>query len=423
MLSLSYKNRITLNHELTILGIALGLGLLVGLQKERGHSQIAGIRTFGLITIYGALSGLISLRLEASWILAAGMLSVALLMLGANILKQKGERTGTGQTTEIAALLMYGVGIYLAIGDMLIGVVVGAMVAILLYLKDFFTQKISQLAEKDFQAIMVFVAVSLVILPILPTEKFGPKDVLSLHEIWLMVVLIVGISVAGYFAYKWFGKKAGTGLSGIFGGLISSTATSVTYARQSKESGTAILLSGFVIVAASAVAFIRVIIEILVVAPGIAITVLPPLLIVAGVLGVISLFLFFKSNTEKGEPAPDPKNPAQFQTALVFAILYAVILVLLVYAKDYFGSGGLYAVSILSGLTDMDAITLSLANTMNDGGIAPTEGWKFILVAGLSNLVFKGGMVLALGHKHLRKIIIPAFITTLVAGLLVLFIW
>jgi uncharacterized membrane protein (DUF4010 family) len=238
-----------------------------------------------------------------------------------------------------------------------------------------------------------------------------------------MVVLIVGISVSGYFAYKWLGKKVGTGLSGILGGLISSTATSVTFARQSKELGVAFLLSGFVIVAASAVSFIRVIIEILIVAPGIATTVLPPLLIVAGVLGVISVFLFFKSNEEEGEPTPDPKNPAQFQTALVFAILYAVILVLIVYAKDYFGSGGLYVVSILSGLTDMDAITLSLANTMKEGGISPTEGWKFILVAGLANLVFKGGMVIVLGHKRLRKIIIPAFIATLVAGLFLLFLW
>jgi len=422
MLSLN-KNRIALNQELTILGIALGLGLLVGLQKERGHSRIAGIRTFGLITIYGALSGLIANRLEEYWVLAAGIISVALLMLGANILKQKEENPDTGQTTEITALLMYGVGIYLAVGDLVIGVVVGAMVAILLYLKEFFSKRISQLEEKDIQAIMVFVAVSLVILPILPTERFGPKDVLSLHEIWLMVVLIVGISVAGYFAYKWLGKKAGTGLSGILGGLISSTATSVTFARQSKEMGTAFLLSGFVIVAASAVSFIRVIIEVLVVAPRIATTVLPPLLIVTGVLGVISIFLFFKSNEEEGEPTPDPKNPAQFQTALVFALLYAIILVLLVYAKDYFGSGGLYAVSILSGLTDMDAITLSLANTMDNGNIAPAIGWKYILVAGLANLVFKGGMVIVLGHKRLRKIIIPAFTATLVTGLIVLFIW
>lgn len=412
-----------MNHELTILGIALGLGLLVGLQRERGHARIAGIRTFGLITIYGALCGVISNRLEEAWILAAGLMSVALLMVGANFLKQKDERPDIGQTTEIAALLMYGVGIYLAIGDLVIGVVVGAMVAILLYLKAFFASRIAQLGEKDFQAIMVFVAVSLVILPILPTQTFGPHDVLSLREIWLMVVLIVGISVAGYFAYKWLGKKAGTGISGILGGLISSTATTVTFARQSKEMNTAFLLSGFVIVAASAVSFVRVIIEILVVAPGIASVVLPPLLIVAGVLLLTSLFLFFTSNKQEGEPTPDPKNPAQFQTALVFAVLYAVILVLIVYAQDYFGTGGLYVVSILSGLTDMDAITLSLANTMDGGDILPAEGWRYILVAALANLVFKGGMVVALGHKRLQQVVIPAFVSTLLVGLLILFFW
>ncbi len=409
--------------ELTTLGIALGLGLLVGLQRERGHARIAGIRTFGLITVYGALSGILSNRLGDGWILVAGIISIALLMVVANILKQKDDNPDIGQTTEIAALLMYGVGIYLALGDLVVGVVVGALVAILLYLKNIITHHISQLEEKDFKAIMVFVAVSLVILPILPSSTFGPYNVLNLREIWLMVVLIVGISVAGYFAYKWLGKKAGIGISGILGGLISSTATTVAYSRQSKEVGTAFLLSGFVIVAASAVSFVRVMIEILVVSPSFISIVLPPLLVVAGVIAIISLFLFFKSSQEQGEVTPDPKNPAQFQTALIFALLYGLILVLIAYVKEYFGSSGLYIVSILSGLTDMDAITLSMANSMNDGRILPSDGWKYILVATLSNMTFKGGLMLTLGHHSLRKIVVPAFVATLVAGILVLIFW
>ncbi len=412
-----------MNTDLTILGIALGLGLLAGLQKERGRARIAGIRTFGLITVFGAICGLLSGQFDSEWLIVAGLLSIASLMTVANILQKNDPKPDIGQTTEIAALVMFGVGCYLAVGNLVAGIVIGAVVAILLYLKEFFAHHISQLDEKDFDAIMVFVATSLVILPILPTEKFGPYNVLSLKEIWLMVVLIVGISVTGYFAYKWLGKKVGTGLSGILGGLISSTATTVTFARQSKESETSYLLSAFIIVAASAVSFFRIILEVVVVAPGYISIVIPPLLAVASIIGVISLLLFFKSNKIQNESVHDPKNPAQFKTALIFALLYGVILLLIAFVKDSFGSQGLYVVSFISGLTDMDAITLSLANTMNEGQILPENGWKYILVAGLSNLMFKGGMVFVLGHKRLTRIVMPIFGATLICGILVIIFW
>lgn len=413
-----------MNSEFAILGIALGLGLLVGLQRERLGTRIAGIRTFSLITLFGALTGLLSLQTSQAWLMGVGLLSVAILMAVANHL-QTGDKKdiSIGQTTEIAALMMYVVGAYLAYGNLVIGVVIGAAVAILLYLKEFFTEYVSRLGEKDFEAIMIFVAVTLVILPILPAKTFGPYNVLNAREIWLMVVLIVGISVSGYFAYKWLGSRVGTGLNGIFGGLISSTATTVTYSRLSKEWTSAQLLSSFIVVAASAVSFLRVIIEIAVVAPQKISVVVPPILIVASVLILISAVLFFRSNKIPDETAPDPKNPAQFKTAIVFAFLYAVILVIIAFVKDTFGNIGLYAVSILSGLTDMDAITLSLANTINDGGILPSEGWRFILVAGLSNLMFKGGLVITLGHTRLKQVVLPAFSITLVVGILVLIFW
>ena len=294
-----------MNSEITILGIALGLGLLVGLQREREQSRMAGIRTFGLVTVFGALSGLIHNQVGQGWILVAGVLSIAVLMAVANIIQRDLENPRIGQTTEIAALLMYMVGIYLAVGNIIVGIVIGAAIAILLYLKEFFTLHISQLGEKDLRAFMVFVAVSLVILPILPDETFGPYDVLSLREIWLMVVLIVGISVSGYFAYKWLGKKVGTGLSGILGGLISSTATTITYSRLSKDLASSHYLSAFIIIAASAVSIIRIIVELLVVTPKYIATLAPPLLIVAAVMGIASLIFFFKSNNTNNEPAPD----------------------------------------------------------------------------------------------------------------------
>lgn len=412
-----------MNSDIAALGIALGLGLLVGLQRERSQSPIAGIRTFGLITLFGALSGLITRHFGHVWVLAAGLIALAVLLAVANILQRQDNESGIGQTAEIAALLMYMIGAYLMLGNITVGVVVGAVVALLLYLKKFFTEHIARLGEKDQQAFMVFVAVSLVVLPILPTGTFGPYNVLSLREIWLMVVLIVGISVVGYFAYKWLGKEVGAGLSGVLGGLVSSTATTITYARQTQENPALYRLAGFVVTTASAVAFVRILIEVSIVAPKHLPVVAPPITVILGIFALISIGLFFATNKQTHQPVPDPQNPAQFQTALIFAVLYAVVLVLIAFAKEALGSGGLYAVSILSGLTDMDAITLSLANMMNDGRIVPEQGWKLILSAGLANLFFKMGMVAAIGDRRLLRIVVPVFAGVIAAGVLILMVW
>ncbi len=411
-----------MERDIAILGIALGLGLLVGLQRERIQSRIAGIRTFSLITLLGAISGLIARETEQIWIVAAGALSIAILMATANFISSETDEKDIGQTTEIAALMMYVLGAYLVLGTLILGVVVGSVVALLLYLKAFFKEYVARLGEKDVQAIMVFVAVTLVVLPILPDEFFGPYDVLNLRQIWLMVVLIVGMSIAGYFAYKWLGAGVGTGLSGILGGLISSTATTVTYARLSKTSP-AMYLASFVIVAATAVSFVRVMIEVAVVAPAFTSIVLPPIIVVTAITFLLSGYFFWKSRTEESESVPDPQNPAQFRTALVFAILYAVILILIAFVKDKFGSAGLYVVSLISGLTDVDAVTLSLANLINSGSIVPDNGWRFILVAAMANLVFKGGMVAVIGNRQVFKFVGMAFAATLISGVLVLFFW
>lgn len=404
------------------LGIALGLGLLVGLQRERFHSRIAGIRTFTLITLFGSVSAMLSEYFNQGWIIAMGGLSIAFLFGVANYLKKNEKEPDIGQTTEVAALLMYTVGACLIIGGHLIGVVVGATVALLLYLKQYLNTVINRLGEKDIRAIMLFVAISLIVLPVLPNEDFGPYQVLNLREIWWMVVLIVGISIAGYFTYKWLGKNIGIGLSGILGGLISSTATTVTFSKQAVETPVSTKMAGFVIMAASTVSLLRVTILAAIVAPRHIEVLAPPLLIVATFMLLISTVLFYLNKNDAAQNY-EPENPAQFKTAVIFAILYAVILLAIAFVKDKFSAVGLYIVAIISGLTDMDAITLSLSNMMNDDKIAATLGWSLILLAALSNLIFKGGVVATVGNKSLLKIIVPSFGATLVVGGLVLWLW
>lgn len=409
-------------NDLTTLGIALGLGLLVGLQRERFHTRVAGIRTFALITLFGTVSGMIARHFHSDWVVVSGGFSIALLLGVANYLKKKDTEPDIGQTTEIAALLMYAIGVFLVIGNTLVGVVLGTTVAVLLYLKQHLTATIERLGEKDLQAIMLFAAISLIILPVLPDQDFGPYAVFNLQEIWLMVVLISGLGIAGYFAYKWLGDTMGTALSGILGGLISSTATAVTYSRQANNKPGLARMAGFVITAASAVALVRIIVEVAVVAPRHWAVVAPPLLVLMAFMGLVSAVLFYR-NKKENPMAEEPENPAQFKTALVFAVLYALILFAIAVVKDYFGNPGLYIVSVISGLTDVDAITLSLSNMINDGNLAADQGWRFILVAAMANLLFKGVLVAVIGQRELLRVVAPAFGLTILVGVGVLLWW
>jgi uncharacterized membrane protein (DUF4010 family) len=262
-----------------------------------------------------------------------------------------------------------------------------------------------------------------VILPTLPNETFGPYDVLNPHDIWLMVVLIVGLSLAGYFIYKWLGKDIGTVASGILGGLISSTATTVTYARRTKDVPDVSKLAAFIIVIASTIALVRVIIEVAVVSPQYLGMIAPPLIVEAIFMVALSVALYFYTRKKDIEEMPEPDNPAQIKSALIFGALYGIILLGVAFAKDYLGQGGLLAIAIISGFTDVDAITLSLANTVNRGEIKVHNAWQLILLASLSNLVFKAGLTYFLGTRQLAKYVIVIFGLSIVFGLLIIWLW
>lgn len=403
------------------LAISLGLGLLVGLQRQHEQARLAGIRTFPLITLFGTLSGLLA-QTYGGWIIAAGVIGVASMIVVGNVLKSKTPPFDAGMTTEAAALLMYLVGVYLVTGYGSVAVAVGGTVAVLLHLKRTLHRFVARIGEKDLRAVMQFVVISLVILPILPDEAYGPYDVLNPRNIWLMVVLIVGLGLLGYFLYKLLGRRAGTVLGGILGGLISSTATTVTYARRSKSLSGSTLLPALVIFIASTVSILRIIVEVAVVAPDSLPIVAPPLgalLLVSVLLG--SATYFFKGDEQ--DQMPEQDNPAQLKTALVFGAIYALVILATAAAKDYYGNSGLYIVATISGLTDVDAITLSTSRLMSTGQIELANGWRVILIAALSNLAFKAGLAGFLGNKSLFRKIALLFGALLITGLLILWLW
>lgn len=403
------------------LAISLGLGLLLGLQRERVDKTLGGIRTFPLISLLGTVSAMIA-RVYGGWILAAGLLALTAVVVLANYNAMKSGSRGFGGTTEVAALLLYAVGAYVVLGDPTVAVVVGGCMAVLLEFKDRMHAFARAVGEQDMRAIVKFAFLSLVILPVLPDQTYGPYSVLNPFKIWLMVVLIVGMSFSGYVTYKLFSAHAGSLVGGLLGGAVSSTATTVSFSRRTAVAPAGVDLAAVVIMIASTVSFARVLIEIAVVAPGGFRRMALPLFVMALACIAICAFLFFRSGP--GSPKlPEQKNPAELKSALFFGAIYAVVLLGVAAAKQHFGSGGLYVVAVISGLTDMDAITLSTADLVRQGRLEADTGWRTILLASMANFAFKFGCVAALGHRQLILRIGLVFAAAVGSGAAILAFW
>ena len=399
------------------LGLALALGMLVGLQRERTGSRIAGLRTFGLVTLLGAVCAQLG-----PWAIGVALLAVTVLTVVGNVAKIRGGQVEPGMTTEVALILMCAVGALVVLVSPELGLAVGGGTAVLLHFKRQLHGFASKIGEKDFNSMIQFALLTMVILPILPDQAYGPYSVFNPREVWWMVVLIVGIGLGGYIGYKLLGRKGGVAVGGILGGLISSTATTVSYARRSREGTVPSSMAVAVVLLASAVVFVRVLFEIAVVGPSFLPYALPPLGVVLLLLAIFCL-INFKRDSGSDEQMPTPGNPTELRSALIFGLLYAVVSLAVAFARDHMGEGGLYLVAVLSGLTDMDAITLSTARLVESKELVASTGWRVILVASIANLLFKGGTVALWGSPRLFRRLALWWGLTILGGGLVLLGW
>ena len=401
-------------------GISVLLGLLVGLQREHAATGRAGMRTFPLITVLGTVSALLALQF-GGWIVAAGLLGVVAVLTLEHLLKLRQPDPDRGTTTDVAMLLMFSVGALLVVAPAAVAVAVGGGVAVLLQFKPELHYVAKKLGDEDLKAIMQFVLITCIILPVLPNRTYGPLDVLNPRETWWMVVLIVGMSLGGYITYKFLGRDAGILLGGVLGGAISSTATTVSYARQARGHAAAGPATAIVIIIASTIVYVRVLIEIAVVAPDFLRTTAGPVVILM-VLTLLPAMAAWVRVRRHSTHMSEPENPTQLKSAIVFGLMYALVLFALAAAEQYVGRGGLYAVALLSGLTDMDAITLSTARMSSDPGIA-ADGWRLIVMASMANLVFKSAMAGVLGGWRLLGRVLLLFSVPLAGGVMLLWFW
>jgi len=405
------------------LGIAAGLGLLVGLQRERKVGEIAGFRTFPLVTLTGTICGQLALAFDG-WVLAGGLVAVAALVVIGNVAKMREGEPDRGITTEIAVLLMFAVGAYLTVGPPQVAVAVGAAVAVLLQLKQELHGFAAKVSDADLRAVMQFAAITLIVLPVLPNRTFGPYDVLNPRQVWWMVVLIVAISLAGYLGSKLLGPRAGTWLGGALGGLVSSTATTVTFARRTRgEEHAGAEVAAQVILIASAVVYLRVLVEIAVVSPQMLARAAAPLAVMLVLLAAASLLRARRHELPEDARPAEQGNPTQLRAALLFGLIYAVVVLAAAWAKAQFGSKGLYTVAGISGLVDLEAITLSSAQMVRGGKLAADLAWRMVLAATLSNLAFKTGIVALWGGRALLRRVAPYWVAAVLAGLALLAWW
>ena len=405
--------------------LSLGLGLLVGFQREWTAPHVAGVRTFALLTLFGTLCGVFAKSVSV-WTVPAGLFVTAgLLVLGTIIKWDEEDEETIGLTTHVAACLMFLIGAALIFLPMELPILLGGVVAVLLHWKDPIHWFIGRLEKDEVRAIMQLVLLALIILPLMPnhTLEFDPYQVLNPFDIWRLVVLICSISLAGYLAAQFLGETASVWLSGIWGGVISSTATTVTFSRQSKNQDQPAAAT-LILMLASTVVFGRVLFEVGLVAPSLVLRFWMPMAALTGLMAAITLgFAFFRPLPEESALDQRKRNPSELRVALIFGALYAVVLFGVAAAKERFGSTGLYAVAGLSGLIDMDAITLSTARLVVEDQIVADTGWRMIAIGFLSNLLFKLGIVAVLGSRKLLKQVAIVFGLALAGGMLIVLFW
>ena len=306
-------------------------------------------------------------------------------------------------------LLCYGLGALVWYGQAKLAVMLAIGITALLYFKPELRGMTQRLTRRDLVSILQFSVLTFVILPILPDQNYGPYDAFNPHQAWMMVVLISGLSLAGYVALHWAGRRYGAPLLGFLGGLVSSTATTLVYARHGKTSDSMARLSAVVILIASQVVLVRLAVVSAVVSPGILAKLLP----VMG-LGLVfglaaTLFDWRRLRTSSDLPMPETSNPTEIHAALGFGLLYAVVLFFAAWLSDIAGSGGLYVVALISGLTDVDALTLSSLRLFSLDKLSGDQVVTAIAIAFLSNMVFKFGLVVSIGGRTLAKHVAAGF--------------
>ncbi len=400
--------------------MALLMGLLIGLERE--HSQreeetlFAGVRTFPLIGLIGFLAALVA-RAGIVWVLPVALAGVCAMVVAAYWLTASGPHKGA--TTEFVAILTFLFGVLSAFDYVIPAATFAVLTAVVLSVKTPLHQLAEKIRTEEIYAILKFGIVSVIVLPLLPDRPYGPWGVLNPRLIWWMVVLISAVSMVGYVLMRFLGVRRGMALAGLFGGLASSTATTLGLSKEAREAkGEVAAYFALGIVLASTIMFVRVLFLTWVVDPDLGASLLGPIAIptAAGLLAGIYLW---RKKSETATAVLEVKNPMELGSAVKFGLLFALVLLAARAAHQYFGTAGLFVASGLAGLTDVDAITVSTARLAHQGVLAPGTANAAILLASAANTLVKGTLAVTLGGRALRAVVLPIFLVLVLLSVLV----
>jgi uncharacterized membrane protein (DUF4010 family) len=409
-------------------GAALLIGILTGLQREfaaeEKHSEIAaGIRTFPLLALAGCTAALLCDVMGSAWPLSVTLLAVA-GMLGIHYWYSVGKGD-PGLTTKTSALLTVLAGALAYTEYVALAIAVGVTTMLLLSAKAQLHHFVHHLTKADVFATLKFAIITAIILPVLPNKIYGPSpvNVFNPFKIWLLVVFISGISFVGYILTKTMGSRKGIRLTGLLGGLASSTAVTLSITQLSREHKNLAKPFASSIIIAWTIMFIRVVIIVCAFNFPLVKSIWLPIsaALAAGFGWYVFLFLQEKSEHQNGDRVR-LTNPFELGTAIKFGILFSIILAVAKSANHYLGTAGTYISSFVSGLADVDAIVLSITKFSGvSAEISMDTAARAIIIACVANTLVKGGIVLFGGSRELKKAIWPGWLLIMAASVAAMF--
>ena len=394
------------------------IGGLVGLEQESYHRKVeekhfGGIRTFPLISLMG-----FSVQYFIKSFIVTGLVFFGFsLMIVGEYMYEAIYFNRKGVTTEVAGLLTFIMGIVLAKGYVIEAVTLSIFMTLILSMREFLHNFIEKyIYKKDVSAILKFLIVTAILYPLLPNKDFTFLK-LNPRSIWVMVILISTISFTAYFATKLFGSKKGILVTALLGGLMSSTAVTLAFSKRSHEAPELSDELAAGIILASSIMFLRQWIVMLVIYPKISYG-----------FFLFSIFMFavgvafvLKKPRSAASINIEFSNPYDITHALLFGAFYTVILILSKLAHMYLGSKGMYLLGFVSGLADVDPLTISMSQLAKSGVVDLNVALVSIIISSITNTLIKAVYANMFGHSHLKKVVWKAFISMTVASIVFVF--
>ncbi|MDP3976193.1 MAG: MgtC/SapB family protein [bacterium] len=411
-----------LAHPLSSLSIALVLGAFIGLQfqkhsEEKHFHPFAGLRTCMAITVLGFLVAFLEQFNSSLPLIISGFFLILILLSYFQSVWQDGR---PGATTELSLVILFIVGILVGYGRVNIPIIITILLSIIATAREQLYQFSSRFSKFEIIETVKFAIIIFMILPLLPDRTIDPWNLINPRTTWLLVILISGISFAGYMASKFIGKHKSILLSGFIGGLVSSTAVTTTMSIQNKKQPRLVDPYTLAILLASLMMYIRVLFEVFVVNRALLDTLLIPIggmLLTSTCFGLYYFYQSTRNHQPKLEKELDISTPLALAPAIKFSLFFIAILALIRVADLYWGDKGIYLTALFSGLADVDAISISLSNLSAEGSIQAELAVRAITYAVISNTLVKLVYIHLFGSKVLRNKVLLGFSTTSLVGL------